>query len=218
MSGAAEALRSRLIQMIGDRYFQLYRRSESAAEAIFTRKVGHTQRGGRPILFDRFYAAQLGAKAVDLLMEGHNNARFHPAIQHLAGFSRGGLRRQSVSRPLGPASTPGKMHPALYDPKHDEALASLGMEYLMPIFTDAIGWDDMEHHAPNTFAAGQPARTVSFHQHGHQQTHPVPREREGEAEGGIGLVEFRDMPIRKTAFDSPIGAIHFFDVLRIKWT
>ena len=59
--------------MIGDRYFQLYRRGESAREAIFTRKVGHTQRGGRPILFDRFYAAQLGRfkkgelKAEDLL-------------------------------------------------------------------------------------------------------------------------------------------------------
>ncbi len=46
LSGASEALRSKLIQMIGDKYFQLYRRGESAKEAIFTRKVGHTQRGG----------------------------------------------------------------------------------------------------------------------------------------------------------------------------
>ena len=67
LSGAAEALRTELIQALGDSYFQKYRRSESAREAIFTRKVGHTQRGGRPILFDRFYAAQLGAKAVELL-------------------------------------------------------------------------------------------------------------------------------------------------------
>src|SRR5438477_9986124 len=74
LSGAAEALRSKLIQMIGDRHFQLYRRGDSAREAIFIRKVGHTQRGGRPILFDRFYAAQLGAKAVELLIEGRNNA------------------------------------------------------------------------------------------------------------------------------------------------
>src|SRR5205085_3479676 len=74
LSGAAEALRAKLIQEIGDRYFQRYRRSNSAKEAIFTRKVGHTQRGGRPILFDRFYAAQLGSKAVDLLLEGRNNA------------------------------------------------------------------------------------------------------------------------------------------------
>ena len=74
LSGAAEALRERMIQDLGDRYFQLYRRGSSASEAIFTRKVGHTQRGGRPILFDRFYAAALGAKAVDLLVEGRNNA------------------------------------------------------------------------------------------------------------------------------------------------
>src|SRR6185436_13031501 len=74
LSGAAEALRAKLIQMIGDKYFRLYRRGETAREAIFTRKVGHTQRGGRPILFDRFYAAQLGAEAVKMLVEGHNNA------------------------------------------------------------------------------------------------------------------------------------------------
>ena len=73
LTGAADALRSKLIQMIGDRYFQLYRRGDSAKEAIFTRKVGHTQRGGRPILFDRFYGALLGSKAVDLLVEGRNN-------------------------------------------------------------------------------------------------------------------------------------------------
>src|SRR5262245_1512378 len=74
LSGASEALRSKLMEMLGDSYFQVYRRGKSAKEAIFTRKVGHTQRGGRPILFDRFYAASLGSKAVDLLVEGRNNA------------------------------------------------------------------------------------------------------------------------------------------------
>ena len=70
-----------MIQLLGDRYFQRYRRGSSAREAIFTRKVGHTQRGGRPILFDRFYAALLGAKAVDLLVEGRNNAVSDSPIQ-----------------------------------------------------------------------------------------------------------------------------------------
>ena len=74
LSGAAEALRVKMIELLGDRYFQAYRRGSSAREAIFTRKVGHTQRGGRPILFDRFYAALLGSEAVDLLVEGRNNA------------------------------------------------------------------------------------------------------------------------------------------------
>ena len=63
-----------LIERLGDAYFTSQRRNETANAAIFTRKVGHTQRGGRPILFDRFYAAQLGGKAVDLLLEGHHNA------------------------------------------------------------------------------------------------------------------------------------------------
>ena len=49
LSGAGDALRAKLIRMIGDRYFQLYRRAASADEAIFIRKVGHTQRGGRAI-------------------------------------------------------------------------------------------------------------------------------------------------------------------------
>lgn len=73
LSGAAEALRRLLIEHIGDGYFSDKRRSESASAAIFTRKVGHTQRGGRPILFDRFYSSQLGGKAVDMLLEGQNN-------------------------------------------------------------------------------------------------------------------------------------------------
>ena len=68
LSGAAEALRSLLIARLGDDFFTSRRRNESARAAIFTRKVGHTQRGGRPILFDRFYAAQLGGNAVDMLL------------------------------------------------------------------------------------------------------------------------------------------------------
>jgi len=74
LSGAAEALRARLIEVLGDRFFELHRRGGSAEEAVFIRKVGHTQRGGRPLLFDRFYAAELGAKAVELLVERRNNA------------------------------------------------------------------------------------------------------------------------------------------------
>ena len=67
LSGAAEALRAQLIALIGDRYFQRYRHGQSAREAIFIRKVGHTQRGGRPILFDRFYAARLGVISQDVV-------------------------------------------------------------------------------------------------------------------------------------------------------
>src|SRR4029078_12013596 len=74
LSGASEALRAVLIRPLGDDYFTYKRRNESAREAIFTRNLGHTQRGGRPILFDRFHAAQLGGHALDMLLEGMMNA------------------------------------------------------------------------------------------------------------------------------------------------
>src|SRR6201982_3912477 len=152
LSGAAEELRHKFIQMIGDRYFQLYRRGNSAREAVFTRKVGHTQRGGRPILFDRFYAAQLGAKAVDLLLEGQNNAV--AILQHNSsrGFHVEGYDANRFRDRWGHIHA-RKMHPALYDPKLMQP-SKLGIEYLLPIFTDAIGEDDMEHTRQTLFAAG----------------------------------------------------------------
>src|SRR6266404_2605023 len=152
LSGAAEALRAKLVQIIGDRYFQIYRRGESAKEAIFTRKVGHTQRGGRPILFDRFYAAQLGAKAVDLLVEGRNNAVSILQYNSTKGFHVDGYDANRFRDRWGLIHA-RKMHPALYDPKLMKP-SRLGIEYLLPIFTDAIGGDDMEHTRQTLFAAG----------------------------------------------------------------
>src|SRR5262245_19535291 len=116
LTGAAEALPARLIQMIGDKYFQLYRRGESAREAIFTRKVGHTQRGGRPILFDRFYAAQLGAKAVELLLEGRNNAVSILQYNSTKGCYVEGFDANRFRDRWGLIHA-RQMHAALYDPK-----------------------------------------------------------------------------------------------------
>lgn len=156
LSGAAEALRSKLIQMIGDRYFQLYRRGDSAKEAIFTRKVGHTQRGGRPILFDRFYAAQLGAKAVDLLIEGYNNTVSVLQYSSEAGFHVKGYDANRFRDRWGLIHA-RYMHPALYDAKRMKP-SQLGIDYLLPIFTDAIGNDDAEHMRQTLFAAGNLAQ------------------------------------------------------------
>ncbi len=162
LSGAADALRSILIQMIGDRYFQLYRRSESAREAIFTRKVGHTQRGGRPILFDRFYAAQLGAEAVNLLMQGRNNAVSVLQYDSRKGFHVEGYDANRFRDRWGLIHA-RQMHPALYDPKLMKP-SRLGIDYLLPIFTDAIGEDDTAHIRQTLFAAGnlaQPYHSVN---------------------------------------------------------
>jgi ATP-dependent phosphofructokinase / diphosphate-dependent phosphofructokinase len=162
LSGAAEALRARLIQMIGDRYFQLYRRSQSAREAIFTRKVGHTQRGGRPILFDRFHAAQLGAKTVELLLEGRNNAVSILQYSSTKGFHVEGYDANRFRDRWGLIHA-RQMHPSLYDARLMKP-SRMGIDYLLPIFTDAIGEDDMEHLRQTLFAAGnlmQPYHSIN---------------------------------------------------------
>lgn len=166
LSGAAEALRAKMIQMIGDKYFQLYRRGESAKEAIFTRKVGHTQRGGRPILFDRFYAAQLGAKAVDLLMEGRNNAVSILQYDSTRGFHVEGYDANRFRDRWGLIHA-RQMHAELYDPKLMKP-SRKGIDYLMPIFTGAIGADDAEHMRRTLFASGnlaQPYHSINTDVH-----------------------------------------------------
>ena len=162
LTGAAEALRTKLVQMIGDRYFQLYRRGESAREAIFTRKVGHTQRGGRPILFDRFHAAQLGAKSVELLHEGRNNAVAILQYDETKGFHVEGYDANRFRDRWGLIHA-RQMHTAFYDAKLMKP-SRMGMEYLMPIFTNAIGEDDMEHIRQTLFAPGnlsQPYHSIN---------------------------------------------------------
>jgi ATP-dependent phosphofructokinase / diphosphate-dependent phosphofructokinase len=156
LSGAAEALRHKFIQMIGDRYFQLYRRGNSAREAIFTRKVGHTQRGGRPILFDRFYAAQLGAKAVELLLEGHNNSVATLQYDSKKGFYVDGYDANRFRDRWGHIHA-RHMYPAFYDPALMKP-SRIGIDYLLPIFTDAIGEDDMEYMRRTLFSHGNLAQ------------------------------------------------------------
>ncbi len=166
LSGAAEALRSKLIAMIGDKYFQDYRRGQSASEAIFTRKLGHTQRGGRPILFDRFYAALLGAKTVDMLLEGRNNATAILQYSPTQGFYVDSYDANRFRDRWGHIH-PRFMYPGLYDARLLKP-SKLGIEYLLPIFTDAIGSDDAEHMRQTMFAAGnlaQPYHSINTDVH-----------------------------------------------------
>ena len=157
------AARAKLIQMLGDSYFQRYRRGSSAREAIFTRKVGHTQRGGRPILFDRFYAAQLGGKAVDLLVEGRNNAVSVLQYNSQKGFHVEGYDANRFRDRWGLIHA-RQMHPAFYDPRADEA-SRLGIDYLLPIFTDAIGRRRCRAHAADAVRSRQSRAAVSLDQH-----------------------------------------------------
>jgi len=156
LSGAAEALRSRMIELLGDQYFRNYRRGNTAKEAIFTRKVGHTQRGGRPILFDRFYAAALGSKAVDLLVEGRNNAVAVLQYRTEKGFYVEGYDANRFRDRWGLIHA-RTIHPSLYDPKLMKP-SRMGIDYLLPIFTDAIGNDDAEYIRQTLFDPGNLAQ------------------------------------------------------------
>jgi 6-phosphofructokinase 1 len=152
LSGAAEALRQLLVARIGDDFFKSRRRGQTAKEAVFTRKIGHTQRGGRPLLFDRFYAAQLGGKAVDILLEGQNNAvailQWNRAQGfHVASFDGNGFRDRWG---LIHART---LHPSFYDPQLMKP-SRVGIEYLMTIFNKAIGHDDVEYLRQKLFDSG----------------------------------------------------------------
>jgi 6-phosphofructokinase len=152
LTGAAEALRNILVQAIGDQYFRDLRRGETARDVIFTRKVGHTQRGGRPIQFDRYYAAQLGGKAVDLLLEGHNNVVAILQWDRQRGFHLASSTGNAFRDRWGHIHA-RKMHPTFYD-KERMRPSRLGIEYLTQVLTHAIGSEDVESIRNTLFAPG----------------------------------------------------------------
>lgn len=162
LSGAAEALRRGLTDILGDEFFRNYRRGDSARDAIFTKKIGHTQRGGRPILFDRFYAAALGSKALDLLVEGRNNAVAVLQYDKGRGFHVEGYDANRLRDRWGLIHA-RHVDPDLYDPVMMKP-SQKGIEYLLPIFTGAIGHDDAEHMRQTVFDAGnlsQPYHSIN---------------------------------------------------------
>ena len=156
LSGAAEALRQILIERLGDTYFTSKRRNESAKAAIFTRKVGHTQRGGRPILFDRFHGAQLGGHAVDMLVEGQMNAVSILQWNRERGFHVDGINGNDFRDRWGHIHS-RQMHRSFYNPEEMKP-SRVGIDYLLPIFTNSVGQDDMEEVRQMLFNAGNLTR------------------------------------------------------------
>jgi 6-phosphofructokinase 1 len=152
LTGAAEALRERLISRIDDSFFRSKRRGDFAKSVIFTRKIGHVQRGGRPLLFDRFYAAQLGGKAVDMLIAGQNNAIAILQWNLKQGFYLDSINANALRDRWGLIHA-RLMHPSFYDPQLMKP-SPLGVGYLLPIFNNAIGHDDVEYIQRTSFNAG----------------------------------------------------------------
>ena len=152
LGGAAETLRLALAERFGDQYFKDLRRGSTAREVIFTRKIGHTQRGGRPLLFDRFHAAQLGGKTVDLLAANQNNHVATLQWTRDRGLSLDHFEGNGFRDRWGHIHA-RQLHPAFYDAEQMKP-SRIGMEYLMQIFTHAIGHDDVDSMRETTFATG----------------------------------------------------------------
>lgn len=162
LSGASEALRHILIQRLGDSYFTSRRRNESARAAVFTRKIGHTQRGGRPVLFDRVYGAQIGGHAVDLLLQGQPNMVAILQYSRQRGFYLDGVHANDFRDRWGLIHG-RQMHPSFFDPQLLRP-SQIGVDYLTPIFTNALGLDDLEHTRTTLFHPGnltQPYHSVN---------------------------------------------------------
>lgn len=152
-SGAAKALEKLLLERIEPEFFTQVRTHEPSNAAFFTRKVGHTQRGGRPILFDRFHASQLGGKAVELLSEGSNNSIATLQYTPQSGFEVDSISANKLRDHTGEIH-PRCVHSSMYDVCRMQP-SEFGEEYLRSIFTNAIGWDDVEYLRAEIFSPGK---------------------------------------------------------------
>jgi 6-phosphofructokinase 1 len=152
LSGAADRLRELLIERLGDRFFNQMGQNDSASSAIFTRKVGHTQRGGRPVGFDRFHASQLGGKAVEMLLEGQNNAIATLQWNHADGFYVSHYPGNGFRDQWGLIHA-RNLHHSFYDPVRMH-ISETGIDYLLPIFTKSIGLDDVLYIRETRFDSG----------------------------------------------------------------
>ena len=152
LSGAADRVRQILVDRLGDSYFSKLGLSDSAASAIFTRKVGHTQRGGRPVGFDRFHAAQLGGKTVEMLLDGQNNTVATLQWHRDKGFYVSSYPGNGFRDQWGLIHA-RNLHPSFYDPQRMH-ISRTGIDYLLPIFTNCVGPDDVLFIRETRFDSG----------------------------------------------------------------
>jgi 6-phosphofructokinase len=152
LQGAAEALRNQLVELIGDAFFEQTGRVDTAARAIFTRKVGHTQRGGRPLKFDRYQGSQLGGHAMDMIVGGQSNS-----FASLQWNQADGFTVESVDTKLLRGKD-GVIHARRVDKSFYDGqrlhISETGIRYLVPIFSQAIGAEDVEQIRHSLFDSG----------------------------------------------------------------
>jgi 6-phosphofructokinase len=152
-AGAAASLKRSLLDEIPHSFLRELGGFTDPDTALFTRKVGHTQRGGRPLAFDRYYATQLGYHAVDMLTAGQSN-RVATLQWNVADLTftvddyDAGVFRDNWGE-----IHPRTVHPELYD-SEQFVITPTAHRYLQPIFDNAIGADDTEFIRQSLFDSG----------------------------------------------------------------
>jgi 6-phosphofructokinase 1 len=152
-AGAAESLKHSLLDAIPHSFLRELGGFADPDTAIFTRKVGHTQRGGRPLSFDRYHATQLGYHAVEMLTGGQSNRvatlQWNAAdLAFVVDDYDAGVFRDEWGE-----IHPRTVHPDLYD-LDNLAITPTAHQYLQPIFNNAIGADDTEFIRQSLFDSG----------------------------------------------------------------
>jgi 6-phosphofructokinase len=152
-AGAAAALKQALLDSMPHAFLRELGGFTDPDTALFTRKVGHTQRGGRPLSFDRYHATQLGYHAVEMLTTGQSN-RVATLQWNAEEFTfavddyDAGVFRDECGE-----IHPRTVHPDLYD-SANLAITAAAHQYLQPIFNNAIGADDTEYIRQSLFDSG----------------------------------------------------------------
>ena len=98
----------------------------------------------------------LGGKALDLLVEGRNNTVSILQYAEEKGFHVEGYDANRFRDRWGLIHA-RRLHPALYDPRRMQP-SKLGVDYLAPIFSKAIGGDDAEYVRQTLFDVGNLTR------------------------------------------------------------
>ena len=152
-AGAAASLKQSLLDEIPHSFLRELGGFADPDTALFTRKVGHTQRGGRPLSFDRYHATQLGYHSVEMLIGGQSNrvATLQWNAKDLT-FAVDDYDAK-VFRDQWGEIHPRTVHPELYDVGHLDITAT-ARQYLQPIFDNAIGADDTEYIRQSLFDSG----------------------------------------------------------------
>jgi 6-phosphofructokinase 1 len=152
-AGAAASLKQSLLNEIPHSFLRELGGFTDPDTALFTRKVGHTQRGGRPLSFDRYHATQLGYHAVEMLIDGQSNrvATLQWNAEDLT-FTVDDFDADVFRDEWGEIH-PRTVHPDLYDLVNLD-ITTTAQRYLQPIFDSAIGADDTEYIRQSLFDSG----------------------------------------------------------------